>query len=485
MRKQSTVDNAISMFLGTAINIIISVLTTPIITRVVNPSDYGQWSLFTSYSNIMMAFVMVGLDQAFVRFYYKKDTLDYKRYIIHTVIKIPVALWAVVSIFGLFIYKNINLFEYNTLEVYLLLLFNILVLVLNRIGLLVLRMEQKGSQYSLLIVLNKVMYLLILILLVTATDLKDFLKLSLATVLSQLLVTVISIFMEKSKWGLKYSKNHPEASLKKLIIYGLPFIYSIIAGDIFNFADKWVIKGLKDYSDVGIYSAAANIVAITSIIQSTFGLLWAPMAMKQYEKDPEDKRLYIKANGCITIAMFMMGAGVICFKDIIVLLLGNKYRFAATVVPFLIFNPIMTTISETTSYGLNFKNKTWYHMIITTIAAVTNIVLNLLLVPRYSSEGAALATAISYTLFFVLRTFFSNRCYKVNFPLVRFFIVTGAFFAYATVNTFLNVTIVINVLLLVAFTVLILMLYSKYFKLLFDIGVAEVKKHLKLDKKKG
>ena len=98
MKKQSVIGNSIAMFVGTCFNILISVITTPIITRLVDPSDYGQWSLFTTYTNVAMAVVMLGLDQSFVRFYYKDERIEYKRYLTYTVVKIPiiVAMLAIV-----------------------------------------------------------------------------------------------------------------------------------------------------------------------------------------------------------------------------------------------------------------------------------------------------------------------------------------------------------------------------------------------------
>lgn len=53
---------------GTFISMIIGFLTTPIITRIVNPIEYGQYSIFTMYSNMALMVLCLGLDQAMVRF---------------------------------------------------------------------------------------------------------------------------------------------------------------------------------------------------------------------------------------------------------------------------------------------------------------------------------------------------------------------------------------------------------------------------------
>lgn len=463
MKRESVIENGVAMLLGTCANILLSIITTPIITRIVAPHDYGEWSLLTTYTNVMMAIVLMGLDQAFVRFYYKDNSVLYKKYLTYTVVKIPILLSASLIVISLGFIRSLKLFDGDSWVGYIMLYANLLIAVVNRIAQLVLRMEQKGKAYSMLLVVNKFIYVLVVFALVLATSLRDFVALTLGTLVSQVVVVIVAIYLCRGVWfAKKQEKCSYELNKRAMIVYGLPFIYSSLAGDVFNYADKWAIKSIQSYSDVGIYSAAANVVSICAIVQTTFSLLWAPMAMEHYEKAPENKAFFEKANSCITLAMFAIGAFVVCFKDVIVYLLGEEYRLAATVIPFLLFNPIMTTISETTVYGVNFRNKTWYHAIITTIPAILNIVLNMILVPVFSSKGAAIATAISYVVFYALRTVLGQRCYSYNISHLKFGVVCVAFFGYAAVNTFLQVGFMMNAVLCILFMILLLTFYGKY-----------------------
>ena len=128
---------------------------------------------------------------------------------------------------------------------------------------------------------------------------------------------------------------------------------------------------------------------------------------------------------------------LILFKDVFALLIGEKYREAAYILPFLIFNPIMYTISETTVTGLVFKKKSKVQVIVAVGACLTNIIGNYLLVPIFKCQGAAISTGISYIVFFSLRTFLSNKYYYVDFKLKRFYTLTLVVSLYALYNTFL------------------------------------------------
>ena len=126
---------------------------------------------------------------------------------------------------------------------------------------------------------------------------------------------------------------------------------------LFQTADKLALNAYGTYSDVGIYSSTMTLVNVFAIVQTSFNTLWAPMAVEHYSKDPNDKSLYYKGNQIITVIMFFIGLTLILFKDVFALLLGEKYREAAYILPFLIFNPIMYTISETTVNGLVCRRK--------------------------------------------------------------------------------------------------------------------------------
>ena len=92
--------------------------------------------------------------------------------------------------------------------------------------------------------------------------------------------------------------------------------------------------------------------------------------------------------------------------------------------PFLVFSPIMYTVSETTVLGINFLKKPNLHIYIAIVSCLTNIIGNIILVPIIGAKGAAISTGISYIVFFSMRTWLSTGLYKVNYGLKNFYIST-------------------------------------------------------------
>ena len=77
--KNNFLKNFIIIGGGTFISMFIGFITTPIITRAVDPNAYGEYSIFTLYSSIAVMVLYLGMDQSLVRFFYDKESLDYKR----------------------------------------------------------------------------------------------------------------------------------------------------------------------------------------------------------------------------------------------------------------------------------------------------------------------------------------------------------------------------------------------------------------------
>ena len=178
---------------------------------------------------------------------------------------------------------------------------------------------------------------------------------------------------------------------------------------IFRSIDRVSIKELAGYGEVGIYNGAMTIVALLNAVQGTFTTFWTPVAFETYSLEPNNKEFFTKINKIVTVAMLFIAIGLIATKDILVLLLGLKYREAVFIFPYIVFMPIMYTISETTVIGINFKKKPKCHIYIAVISAAFNLVGNLLLVPKLGAKGAAISTGLSYIIFFIARTYFSKN----------------------------------------------------------------------------
>jgi O-antigen/teichoic acid export membrane protein len=119
----------------------------------------------------------------------------------------------------------------------------------------------------------------------------------------------------------------------------------------------------------------------------------------------------------------------------------------------------MYVVSETTVLGINLTKKTYWHIVVTGISALTNFMGNQILVPMLGARGAAISTGLSYVLFFVLRTLIAEKLYPIGFDLKKIYAGTFTISVVAFCGTFLRNSLIF-LSLSIAGIFLILTLYK-------------------------
>ena len=446
---------------GTLLSQIIGILTTPIITRVVSPTEYGQFSIFTLYSGMALMVLYLGLDQSLVRYFYEKETDEYRRALLFKCLKYPV-IGTVITAIVVIILGVLGIFRFELgLKILVLVCIYTFIQVIYRFSLLLVRLQYKSKLYSTLGIIQKLIYVGLALTLIYLNIFSDTVSLAIATVIAAFTGMIISIIAEKRLWNYALVKPGDCAiSQKELIKYAYPYIFSMGVTTLFQSIDKISLDMYCSYVEVGIYSSTMTLVHVFSIVQTTFNTLWAPMAIEHYTKDKSDTSFYQKGNQIITVIMFFIGFSLILAKDVFAVLLGEKYRDAAYILPFLIFNPIMYTISETTVNGLVFEKKSNLQIVVSLGACAVNILGNTILVPKLGCQGAAISTGVSYIVFFTLRTFLSNRVFYVDFHLKKFYFLTACAVGYAFYNTFVHFNLFSVVGYIICITVMVVLYHE-------------------------
>ena len=140
---------------------------------------------------------------------------------------------------------------------------------------------------------------------------------------------------------------------------------------IFQSIDRISLQIFSDYSQIGLYGGAMSIISILNTVQGAFTTFWVPVAYDKYHSNPEDRKFFSNISEIVAFFMLILAIGLIAAKDLLIIILGKEYNGAQFVFPFLVFMPIMYTISETTVLGINFKKKTKYHIYIAVASAIT------------------------------------------------------------------------------------------------------------------
>ena len=147
--------------LGNVIILLIGFITTPIITHLVSPEELGKYSLFNTVGNLCVLLCMMGIDQAFIRYYYEEnETGRVKLSKIFMVFCVLNTLAISVVFFVLKTQIAKSLFGIDSYVPAIVLSVFVLFNILYNIVLLQLRIQQKLNMYNFLHTLQKAGYLI-------------------------------------------------------------------------------------------------------------------------------------------------------------------------------------------------------------------------------------------------------------------------------------------------------------------------------------
>lgn len=414
---------------------IISFITTPIVTWLIAPEEFGRASMFTLAQSLLLALFMLGTEQSFVRMFHERKGSSRVTLLWESML--PGLFMSVFfGAFFLLFWRPISylLFDGYYMFPVILLWVVIILSVLNVFASWIVRMKQKGKEYSAIQVTTGVTNAAGIVVYALLFG-RNFYAVVFGTLVSTISSLLVAAYFSRDFWVEKPGKIDFR-NVSEILKYGIPFVPTFLIMWIFQSMDRIALRSYSTFMEIGLYSAAFKIVSVMNLIRTGFTTFWVPVAYERYGKKPDDRVFYSKMAQIIAATMFLFGALVLAVKDLIFLLLANSYRDAIYISPFLILMPVMWTISEVTVVGINFQKKPYYHIIIAAVTAIVNFVGNNLLVPLYGARGAAVSTGIAYVVLFALRTHFSVKLYQVDYKLKKIFTAAGTFMTAGLVNTF-------------------------------------------------
>ena len=228
-------------------------------------------------------------------------------------------------------------------------------------------------------------------------------------------------------WVYRYRSNRIEfwrfdwKLASELLKKSWPLALAGIAAVITLKIDQVMIGDMLGYQDVGIYSAASRLSEVwlfvpTAIVASTFpGLLitWQNDRVKYI--DQMHRLFSLLAYLGITVAILIQ----IFANPIIRILYGPGFHTAAPVLVIHIWGAVFIFMRTLVSKWLVTEELYIFSLVTHSLGAVTNVTLNLWMIPRYGILGAAWATVASYAISSYLALWIHPRTREIAILMTR------------------------------------------------------------------
>jgi len=222
--------------------------------------------------------------------------------------------------------------------------------------------------------------------------------------------------------------------LRPMLGYGLPLLIAGISNILLNVIDRYSLNYLSVLKNVALYTLAFKFASLVRIIViESIKMAVAPLILK-IMNDPDNDRFFSKVMLYTSFGVMFCIIGISLFSQELIKLISNssEYWDAITLTPILAFALFFVNLKEITIYGLVFTKKTRLIGLMTIFSVGLNLVLNILLIPKFNTYGAAAATLISQIIFWGLIYFLAQRNYPISYDLKRVFLVLMVGIVYAS-----------------------------------------------------
>ena len=232
------------------------------------------------------------------------------------------------------------------------------------------------------------------------------------------LIASISILCVMNVYGPSLLKMRVKLKrIKELLNDSWPLILSAIAVSIYMQIDQIMLGQMKGDKVVGIYSAAVKVSEIWYFIPIAIASSVFPSILEAKKKS---ERQYYACFQQLYDAMVILSISVAVFmtffsKYIIFFLFGDAYEEAGRILSIHIWASIFVFLGVASSKWFLAEERQIISLHRTTLGAIVNVVMNVILIPIYGGIGAAIATVFSYAAAAFLADFIHFETRKMFF----------------------------------------------------------------------
>lgn len=441
--------------LGATIAKFIGFLLVPVYTRIFSPQDYGVIGLISTTMAAVSIFVILSLDAAAGRWYYTQENpgedglsepgaeAKASRQRLLADRKRTIATWAVTqvcvaAIFAVLIYLNAGqLSEWllGQVEAESYFRYTALWLPFSVLGVVAtnwLRFQRRPWATTFFALFSSLSYILLAIWLVV------FRQAGLIGVYqAQLLAGILSSLVAALLLGdwinpLRFAWRRLQAMLR----FALPLIPGTLAFWVVNFSDRFFVQFYTNTSEVGLYQLGANLASAIALLTTAFQQAWGPFALSIHTR-PAARQVYSAVlTAYLVVACLASLALTLLAPEIIGLVATRQYSGASSVIGFLSLSYVLIGLTYIAATGPTIVMRTGPTGIAMFLAAVLNIIFNILLVPRLGRTGSALATMLAQAVVPIYLFYRAQQLYPIPYRFGQALGILGITFGLVILNIF-------------------------------------------------
>ncbi|MBD5505022.1 MAG: oligosaccharide flippase family protein [Lachnospiraceae bacterium] len=399
-REKKLITDTILLGFGYVVPLVVNLILLPIYTTYLSRDDYGLYDLVTVISNLLITLATLQIKQAGMRFLIacrsREDNTEAKR-IVTNVLSFICAASGIVFIITLATPRNIFFQTRILIGVYF----------VSQIFLDALKQLVRGLGRNKDYVAGVIVQMLSSVFFVAAFLFLNGGKLDTVLFANALSLISACVFLfVRAKLNQYLSlKTCSLSYIKKMLGFSMPIAFSSFSMWIVSVSDRFIITFFLGPAANGLYAAANKIPNLLQQAFSVFNLSWQENASLSINDKDSDKYFgdvfNMMFNIMIGISCIMAGVIPVMFK----ILVNVSYDQAYYQMPILVMAYFFASMNGYFGNIFFAINKTIVNAVSTTIGAVLNLIIDLVLVNRIGLFAASISTLVSYAVLTVIRFF--------------------------------------------------------------------------------
>ena len=392
-----------------------SLIFIPIITKSFTTAEYGMWAQVNTTIALVPNIANLGLPYTMVRFLSAEKDKEKIKDSFYPMISLTfISTLIICSLFLIFGNTIANALLHGSMQVLYITTVISFFACMNLMLITFFRTFQQMKRYSLFLVLQSYIGVFVSIYLTYAGY-------NIETVVLGLLTGYASVFIMMAFLIVKYLGIGigKWSNLREQLAFALPTIPSNVSSWIVDSSDKYVIGILIGSVAVGCYSPGYALGSILLMFLSPFAVLLPAILPEHYEKgDIEEVDKYLSYSMKYYLLLTVpAGVGMsVLSKPLLYIITTPEIALGGYMVtPFVCLGAIFMGMYGITNIILILEKNTMILGKLWIVVAISNIVLNLLLVPHLNILGAAIATLLCYILAFTVTAIASKKTMRLPF----------------------------------------------------------------------
>jgi len=398
---------------GSLLNRGLAFLLLPIYTRYLPQEEYGALDLFNAFSGVLFAILLLGLPSALTKVFHRDCETDEECSSALTtalMLDLPLlflgggALFLFAEPVGKWIIGKDGMGPLVQLVAATAVSASLIAIVLSSF-----RTRERAIAFVALNLLQFVPSMVFNIVLVVHLGL-GVMGVLWGNLIASLIALPVGLWMASRRESLRFDRR----LVRPLLHFGVLLIPVTLASWVIDLSDRYVLRIFRDLEQIAIYGVGYKIGSILMVaVVWPFQLAWPAVSFSISRRQGHEKT-YARVTVYFTALLTFCFLGLsLLSRSGLPLLAGESYRAAAGVVPWVALAYVFHGLHFCLAPGIHVSGHTRYVTMFSGVAALLNLGLNFLIVPRFGVMGAAWSTTFTFFFMAAATWIFSQRLHPV------------------------------------------------------------------------